>query len=90
MRLNTLTTPSPPPIAKVSPLCEKSTVKQALDRSLICAMGLKKSKVSNNLTSLDTAPPAIRIFPCPFLNCIEYTYQGSWEGRASSHGTAPT
>ena len=68
MTLNTLITPSPPPQANMSPELLKSTVKQALLRSLICAHGLNMLFPSNILTSFEPLPPAIIRSPVFFWN----------------------
>jgi hypothetical protein len=67
--LKHLTTPSPPPIANISPALLKSVVKTALLKSVIVAHGLYPfSSVSKILASFEPAPPATIISPVLFKN----------------------
>jgi|LauGreDrversion4_2_1035121.scaffolds.fasta_scaffold4481060_1 hypothetical protein len=68
MMLNTRTTPSPPPMANMSPWLLKSTVKHARLRSLIWAHGQKLLLASKILTSLLPLPPAITKSPSVLRN----------------------
>ena len=69
--LKTLITPSPPPMANISPELLKSTVKQALLKSFIYAQGLNKVFPSNTFTSLLPLPPATIKSPVVFWNCAQ-------------------
>lgn len=59
-------TPSPPPIANISPELLKSTVKHALLKSLIYAHGLNNVFPSKTFTSFEPEPPAIMRSPVVF------------------------
>src|SRR5439155_728665 len=71
--LNTLMTPSPPPIANMSPELLKSTVKTALLKSLIYAHGLNNVFPSNTLTSLLSLPPDLIQFSSSLSNLTANT-----------------
>ena len=71
--LKHLTTPSPPPIASISPELLKSVEYTALLRSVIVTAGQNKLRPSKIFASLATAPPATIKSPVVFKNWVEYT-----------------
>ena len=73
----TLSNPSPPEKANVSPSFPKSTVFTSLDRSVMQQNALFQFSLSNNFTSFVFDPPAKIKVPSALENYPEYKNTGS-------------